>query len=740
MDRTIIISNRLPVTIRKVDNHFEFAESIGGLSTGLKGYHKKADSMWIGWPGLSNEEIGPENMDMIRQTLVKQYQCYPVFLSNSEIGEYYYGFCNKTIWPLFHYFTSMTEYESSMWKAYCLVNQKFFSAAASLLRENDIVWIHDYQLMLLPSLIKENYPDTKIGFFLHIPFPSFEIFRLLVWREEILTGLLGADLIGFHTYSYVRHFLSSARNLLGTVDHLNRIEYEDRQVWVDAFPMGIDYDRFAAKHELDSCFMESADIETLRDHRIILSVDRLDYTKGIPERIKAFQLFLTKYPEYRERMRWYLIVAPSRAEIDTYDALLSQIKEAVSETNGKFGTVNWMPIWFFYRSYPQEALINFYRYADVLLVTPLRDGMNLVVKEYIATRTDYEGMVVISETAGTASQLVEAVPVNPNDFNAIAEGIHTALVMPREEKIARNKIMHQRIRRYSVKFWADEFLHTLVRKAEELAVESPKINLEKHVSLLQKAYAATKSRILLLDYDGTLVGFRALPEQAKPDEELRILLKQLSGNPANTVVIVSGRDRHTLEQWLGDIPRLYLIASHGLWLRLPHQLRWIMTTEQTDGWKDQIRPILERYADHMPGSLIEEKDFSLAWHYRQCEPDMAELKLRELKETLLSMTRSSSLGLQEGNKVLEIKDSRINKGITASLLIKSREYDFLLGAGDDYTDEDLFSVMPRDAFSIKVGAEKTCANYRVRSWKSMRAVLHQLNAAGADSRSAEERR
>ncbi|MGE4353325.1 MAG: bifunctional alpha,alpha-trehalose-phosphate synthase (UDP-forming)/trehalose-phosphatase [Oscillospiraceae bacterium] len=724
MKKIIIISNRLPVTVKKVNGHFEFIESIGGLSTGLKSYHKQAGSIWIGWPGLSDEEIGPEDKEILKKELVEKYHCFPVFLSNQEIEKYYYGFCNKTIWPLFHYFTSKVEYNVSEWDAYARVNVKFFEAAKAFLSENDRVWVHDYQLMLLPNLIKENYPDTLVGFFLHIPFPSFEIFRLLNWRTEILRGILGADLIGFHTYSYVRHFLSSTRNLLYTEDNLNNIQYEGRQICVDAFPMGIDYKFFASEH-VESAGRDDIVIDNFADMQMILSVDRLDYTKGIPERIRAFRLFLTKYPEFRGKVRWYIILAPSRAEIDTYDTLLKTIQEDVSELNGRFGTLNWMPVWFFYRSFSQEQLIYFYRHADVLLVTPLRDGMNLVAKEYIASRTDYEGMVVISETAGAASQLVESVIVNPNDFSAIADGIKTALEMPREEKISRNKIMHQRIARYNAEFWADSFLSALSATTEQTA-SVPKRLTWKNSDVVEEAYRHAEKRILLLDYDGTLVGFQPIPEKAKPDEALKTLLRRLTSDPKNLVCIVSGRDSRNLEEWLGNIENLYLIASHGLWFRSPERKRWVMTMEQNTDWKKQILPILELYTDHMPGARIEEKAFSLAWHYRQCNPDVIGMKLSELRETLLFTIRSTPLVVQEGNKVLEIKDGRVNKGQTASVLIKNRRHDFVLGAGDDFTDEDLFYVLPQDAFSIKVGSDASCANYRIESYKHMRMLLERL--------------
>ena len=725
MSKIIFISNRLPVTVSKNEDSIDYNKSIGGLATGLKSYHEQSNSVWAGWPGITDEEITDSEKKHIRKKLKSEFQCLPVFLTNQEVNDYYFGFCNNTIWPLFHYFTFKTEYNETTWEAYQKVNRKFFEAVEPIIGETDTVWVHDYQLMLLPQMIKEKFPKASVGFFLHIPFPSYEIFRLLVWREELLLGVLGADLIGFHTYDYVRHFLSSARRLLGLEHNLNKLIYEDRYIQIDAFPMGIDYDRFAGEIESEEYKKEFKELaENKNTIKMILSIDRLDYTKGIPQRLRAFEQFLEMNPEYLEKVRLNLIVAPSRTEVDSYEELWKEIKELVSEINGKYGTVHWMPIWFFFQTFSQENLIAFYRNADMLLVTPLRDGMNLVAKEYTAARTDYLGMVVLSETAGVASEMGEAIVVNPNDTLAISKGIKAALNMPPEEKIAINKIIHKRLKRYNVEFWAGEFINSLHRTMIDSVTINPQISIEKNIGLIEDAYANAKRRVLFLDYDGTLVGFKSTPEQAKPDEELKELLRALTRDYKNTVVIISGRDRYTLDKWLGDIP-LHFYASHGLWLRHPGE-KWNMTVQLDNAWKKSIAHMLELYTVHMPGSLIEEKDYSLAFHYRQCEPDMTAFKLNELKVALMSMTESMSLEIQEGNKVLEIKDNRVKKGYGATQFIQNQHFDFILGVGDDFTDEDLFNALPSEAFTIKIGAGNSSAKYNVRSWKSMRALLARL--------------
>lgn len=729
MSKIIFVSNRLPVTVKKSESDIEYSKSIGGLATGLKSYHEQSNSIWAGWPGISKDELSEEEQLTIQQELRDTYSCLPISLSDEDINQYYHGFCNETIWPLFHYFTSKTDYNFDTWEAYKRVNQTFFDAIDPVIEPNDTIWIHDYQLMLLPQMIRDKYPDTKIGFFLHIPFPSYETYRLLIWREEILQGLLGANLIGFHTYDYVRHFLSSVRRILGKEHSLNNINYESYNVRVDAFPMGIDYDYFSQTPLTSNLSSESLEfIASTKNIQNIISIDRLDYTKGIPERIKAFKQFLTSYPEYHEKVRLNLIVAPSRVEVEMYDSLKREIEELVSKVNGQFGTLNWMPIWFFFRSFSQDDLIAFYQNSDVLLVTPLRDGMNLVAKEYVASRNDYKGMLVMSETAGAASELGEGIIVNANNLEEIALGIKTALDMPDYEKIERNKMMHRRLSRYNVKFWADEFLTALQNTTTEPVQTKPLLDINVESSEMITAYRNAEKRILFLDYDGTLVGFKPIPDQAKPDEDLRRTLAELTKDPNNTVVIITGRDRFIIEKWLGDLD-LHIIASHGLWYRTPGS-EWKMSINVDNEWKESIRPILEMYTDRMPGSLIEEKEFSLAWHYRQCEPEMVTLKRNELREALISITQSMSIGVLEGNKVLEVKDARINKGHGAHMLTRNQQYDFVFAVGDDHTDEDMFNALPKEAYSIKIGTGHTNANYQLKSFKDMRELLKTFSELG----------
>ena len=709
MSKTIFVSNRLPITVSLNQQGAVFHESIGGLATGLKREHDD-NGLWFGWVGLSKERM-KGHQQHITKTLFDTYHCVPVILSDQDIKLYYEGFSNQTIWPLFHYFPALTTFDDKMWLRYKRVNQKFYDTLKPYIETQSMIWIHDYQLMLLPALIRHDFPDVKIGFFLHIPFPSSEIFKLLIWKHSLLKGMLGADLIGFHTYDYVRHFLSSVRRILNISHQLYRLNYNERIVEVDAFPMGIHYDYFAKSRKL---------VNKKQPYRIILSVDRLDYTKGILERIRGYQTFLMKYPKYRKHVKLHLIVAPSRQRLPSYDQLSQNIEKLVSQINGAFGSFDWMPIWYLYQAFDQDELIQRYQEADVLMVTPLRDGMNLIAKEYIASHIDRRGVLILSETAGAASELSEAIIVNPNDDQQIAESIKYALDMPKSEQETRNDIMHQRLKRYNVTFWAQEFLSRLSKTHDENQLTKQIKPLDQKTFLDQ--YHRAKKRLILLDYDGTLVEFQDHPMQANPTKAIKQILKSLSSNPHNEIAIISGRDHDTLDKWLGRL-NITLIGDHGLWYKM-NQQPWRQTIMVQSAWKQSIRHVLEHFVDRIPGSFIEEKTNSLALHYRKAEPEMVAVKLREIKDALFSIKGTNPITILPGNMVLEIKDQRVNKGmITRHFDIKS--YDFICVAGDDITDEDMFIALP-NAYQIKIGFGETIASNRVESPKDLRHLLTQM--------------
>ena len=735
MNRILIISNRLPynISVSESGNELDVIPSVGGLATGMKSVYENNESKWIGWPGIIPEKDDNEIKQAIDKKL-KQFNCIPVYLNNEDIDKYYYGFSNKTIWPLFHYFTQYTKFEADEWKAYKTVNCKFADEITQHLQKGDKLWIHDYHLLLLPGLIKEKMPDVTIGFFLHIPFPSFEVFRILPWREEIIKGMLGADLIGFHTYDYERHFLSSVRRLLGHETTFNEIILENRTAIADSFPMGIDYKKFE-KAAIESMQKSVKDKSKIRqeldkymlvnpDVKLILSIDRLDYTKGIANRLRAFKYFLKKYPEFKEKVTLVMLSVPSRSSVEEYKLMKSEVDELVGHINGKYSTINWTPIWYFYRSLPFENLVDLYTSSEIALLTPIRDGMNLVAKEYLACKVDNKGVLILSEMAGAAKEMSEAIIVNPHNNEEIADAIKTALLMPEGEQISRNKILKKRLTRYNVDKWANDFLSSLLKAEKTKERYSAKKMTPKIESAIIKKYSTAQKRILFLDYDGTLTGFKNTPEKARPDKELYEILDNLARNKKNRVVLISGRDKETIVKWFGN-KNYSMVTDHGIWHKTP-ETKWELIEELQAGWKEAIKPVIEFYIDRTPGSFMEEKNFSLVWHYRQTDPELGKKRAHELKDELTSLTANLNLEILEGNKVVEIKNSGINKGRAARVHLQNKAYDFILGIGDDWTDEYLFEDLPENAFTIKVGYSHTQAKYHVDSYIQVRGFLKKL--------------
>ncbi len=722
MPKTIIVSNRLPVKISKEDGTLVTKPSEGGLATGLGSIYKEGDNVWIGWPGLavSSESEKTEITEQLADENMR-----PVFLTPKEIEEYYEGFSNETLWPNFHYFNQYAVYNQNFWDAYCKVNAKFSKAIEEIVEEGDTLWIHDYQLLLVPQLIRKVFHKLTIGFFLHIPFPSYESFRLLPWRREILQGMLGADFLGFHTYDDMRHFLSSVNRLAGLGNSNGQISLPDRKVLVDALPMGIDYDKYAnvaaAPETLDR---EVRYRTSIGDQKLILSIDRLDYSKGIPQRLRAFELFLERNEDYIGNVSLLMVVVPSRDQVPMYKQLKEEIDLLVGRINGKYGRLNWTPIHYFYRSFPLNALSAFYRMAHVALVTPMRDGMNLVCKEFIASKLDKKGVLILSEMAGASKELSDAILINPNDIEQQVDAITSALSMPLDDQVKHMDVMQKSLKRYNIHHWVNLFMERLnFIKDEQRSLETKIIDKDLSENI-KKQYNLANERIIFLDYDGTLTGFHGNPLDSKPDEELMDLLTGLIKDGKNKIVIISGRDKSTLNKWVSSYD-LEIIAEHGVWF-MSKKKEWSTAAELNGDWKDDIQKILDRYVDRTPGSFIEQKDYSLVWHYRKVETGLGEIRTRELTSHLKYITSNKNLQVLEGDKVVEIKNSEINKGKAAKVLLKQYNADFTMALGDDWTDEDTFLAMPEESITVKVGNSASAAKYNVPSYLEVRKLLWKL--------------
>ncbi|ANE53244.1 trehalose phosphatase [Flavisolibacter tropicus] len=733
MGRLIIISNRLPFSIDKTGEGLIVRQSSGGLVSALKSFFERrgtdsfanqySEEIWVGSVDSTEEDWRSAEAEGL---IDADFIIEPIFPPPALYNGYYTGFSNSAIWPLFHYFPTLVEYKKEYFEAYLKVNQLFADKIASIYEPGDVIWVHDYQLMLLPNMLRQRMPEASIGFFLHIPFPSYEIFRLMPsdWKRALLEGLLGADLVGFHTYDYVQHFVQSAKMIVKVESQFNTIYYNNRVVKADQFPIGIDYEKFRdASLDETVVGISSALEEKFYDQKILFSVDRLDYTKGLEHRLESFEIFLALYPEWRERVVFILNVIPSRDSIPTYNERRKLIEERVSTINGKYSTLQWQPLIYRYNHLSFDELCALYQVADVALITPLRDGMNLVAKEYIASCID-KGVLILSELTGAASELNEALIVNPTDTTEVANAINQALIMPLMEQRSRLSYMQRRLAEYDVLRWLKDFLEQL--SASKKDQDALRINILKEETIQEMLYQYSQAnkRSLLLDYDGTLAPFQKIPSMAAPSTELLQLLDDLTIDPANEVVIISGRDMNTLDKWLGHLP-VNMIAEHGACIKHKGE-KWKEVITMSTEWKEQVRPLMQLFVDRCAGSFIEEKKSTLAWHYRNTYPELGFMRSRELRNSLLQLTANTSLQVIDGNRVLEVRMVGVDKGASSIQMINYLNPDFILCIGDDTTDEDMFRALSDRGYTIKVGRGNTAAQHTLLSQREVYPFLRRF--------------
>ena len=721
--RLLIASNRLPVTLRDEGGLVHLVPSSGGLATALRAPHEGSDGLWFGWPGdLSGASAG-ERKEV--EAELRRMRTAPISMTPDEVAHYYDGFSNGVLWPLLHYLIDKVRLDAEHdFAVYQEINRRFAEAIAAEHRPGDAVWVHDYQLALVPGYLRRLVPDAVIGFFLHVPFPSADVFRILPWREEILRGLLGADLIGFHTSGYRHNFAHAAALVLGLDLGVDTIAFDDRAVRIGVYPISVDaavFEQAAGRPEV------AEEIERLRREtggkRLVLGIDRLDYTKGIPRRLLAIDRLLSREPAFRDDTHFLQIAVPTRENVDHYPELRRNVNELVGRLSSHHGTPSGMPIHFLYRSLPFAQLAALYRAADVMLVTPLRDGMNLVAKEYVASRTDDRGVLVLSELAGAADELPEALIVNPYDLSGVAGAIERALAMDPEEQRLRMSALRTRVRRNDVHRWASRFIDDLVPRSEPRPARTA-TTARDELSRRIRAARSAPTRLVLLDYDGTLVPLAPLPELAAPDAALLRLLRALAALPSTEVHVVTGRTRDSIDRWLGSLP-IVLHAEHGFWSKWSSL--WVANHPTPAEWKAKVEPLLADLVARTPGAFVEEKTAAIALHYRGTDPTLVAERLRELRPRLAIATAGEPLEILEGAKVLEVRLTGANKGSIARKLTADLHPDAaILAAGDDRTDEDMFAGLPERAITIRVGASRSRAMHSVASPEDMRAVLREL--------------
>ena len=723
----VVVSNRLPFRAERRAGAVRFTRSPGGLVAALDPVLQERGGTWVGWAGLAREDADAAGGLTLPDGGRVTYRAVP--LSDHEVSLYYGAFSNRTLWPLFHYFVGRTRIDGAAWSVYERVNERFAEVAAAGLPDGALVWVHDYHLLLVPQHLRRLSPRSRIAFFLHIPFPAADVFRVLPWSRRLLRGMLAADLVGFHVPAYAEHFLTCAERLLGCeVDRAaGLVRFDGREVSVQAHAIGIDVApleglaRGAGAVGRDPAEQRTADI---------LGVDRLDYTKGIHERLQAIERLFERYPAYRRRVVFTQLLVPSRERVAEYSELKREIDGTVGRINGRFAEAGWSPIRYLVRSLPPEELVPLYQQADVALVTPLRDGMNLVAKEYCVAQLENDGVLILSELAGAAEDLQEALIVNPFDIDAVADALHRALAMPADERRARMSALRDRVRANDVHGWVRGFLAAAEAASQRsrAAAASPADQIRRRLApwLAQRSTAA-----LFLDYDGTLTALAPRPEAARLSEAARQALEQARRTPNVDTVIVSGRSLEDLQQMVG-VPGLTYVGNHGFEIEGPG------ISYRHDG-AARFRSTLDAVAAELEGlgiagAWVERKGMTLSYHVREVPPGQRRAAERRAE----AICRRRRLRVRGGKCVVDVRPPfEWHKGhAVLYVLVRRHGADWIskvraLYIGDDVTDEDAFRSLRGIGRSIYVAqhpASGVSADFRL---PDPDAVLQLLRWVGS---------
>lgn len=714
----INVSSRLPVS--KGEDPVKSSNSLLTLMDSIADTHS---IWWIGWTG--SPQPSHTVCAHIKKKLRAEYQYIPVFLKDEEINAFFNGFSNSSIWPLLHYIPSQSSYDDAWYDVYMHVMERFADCVMESARDGDTVWIHDYHLMPLPLILKKRNAGLKIGFFFHTPFPSYELFRCHPRREELLNHVLGADLIGFQTFGYLRHFRSTVLRILGIESKINEIPHRGYVTKIGVFPVGVNLKKISDVVSLPQ-YTETLELYTQRfkERRIVLSVDNFDYSKGILHKLHVIETFLNRYPEHRDRVTFLIIAIPVREEINEYMHFTHDVAHAVGYINGKYSTVTNIPVHFIQQHLEFYDICALYTLADIALVTPLIDGMNLVAKEFIAVNNTGKGMLILSEFAGSSQELFNAVMINPYNNLQVARAIAEGLEMGVDEKRRMIEPMRERIRTNDAVFWANSFLLALDAAAEDPAIAVNIKNLDPSIAALFTKHSGKKA--LFLDYDGTLREFTDNPDEAVPSEQLTEIFSRFKERKDLSVFIISGRKMDFLLKHFGKYP-FALIGEHGYYIRRPEAFPGTeyttMLGEFDMSWKTEIDKIFKYFSKTTPGSSVEEKSSALVWHYRKSDPEFGLWKASALIGELTEVISNLPVAIHHGQKIVEVSSQYVNKGIAMARIINDQCFDRVLCAGDDKTDETMFKLKKDNIISVKIGEQETEADYRIASPSRFRKFL-----------------
>ncbi|KAK4758271.1 hypothetical protein SAY87_019572 [Trapa incisa] len=789
-ERVIIVGNQLPLKAQRRESgewHFSWDEDalLFQLKDGVD------DDKEIIYVGCIKEEISPEEQEDVAQTLLDNFKCVPAFIPSELFSKYYHGFCKQHLWPLFHYMLPLSpdlggRFDRSLWQAYVSVNKIFADKVMEVISpEDDFVWVHDYHLMVLPTFLRKRFNRVKLGFFLHSPFPSSEIYRTLPVRDELLRAFLNSDLIGFHTFDYARHFLSCCSRMLGISYQSKRgyigLEYYGRTVTIKILPVGIHINQLQSVLNLPKTVSLVSDLRNqFKGQTVLLGVDDMDIFKGISLKLLAMEQLLLQHPAARGKVVLVQIANPARGRGRDVKEVQCETNAMVRRINKAFGNEGYNPVILIVSPLQFYERIAYYVIAECCLVTAVRDGMNLIPYEYVISRQGNEkldeimglspsdlkrSMLVVSEFIGCSPSLSGAIRVNPWNIDAVTEAMDSALMISKMEKQLRHEKHYKYMSTHDVAYWARSFLQDLERACMDhvrrrlwgigfglgfrviaLDPNFRKLSIEHIVS----AYKRTKSRAILLDYDGTMILSNSI--STTPSPETVAILNSLCRDPKNAVFLVSGKDRHTLTRWFSSCNKLGIAAEHGYFVRPNQDADWDTCISVPDfEWKEAAEPVMRLYMETTDGSAIETKESAIVWDYHYADPDFGSCQAKELLDHLESVLANEPVSVKRGQNIVEVKPQGVNKGIVAERLLGAMKDrgtlpDFVLCIGDDWSDEEMFEVITcaregpllsplAEVFACTVGQKPSKAKYYLEDTTEILRMLQGLANASEQAAS-----
>ncbi|KNA06858.1 hypothetical protein SOVF_177210 [Spinacia oleracea] len=785
-DRKIVVSNFLPINAQKdpKSGKWSFSLDDDSLYLHLKdGFSPESEVFYV---GSLKVDVDVKEQEEVAQILLENFRCVPTFLPADLQKKFYHGFCKQYLWPLFHYMLPMSpdhgsRFDRGLWQAYVSANKKFADKVVEILNpEDDLVWVHDYHLMLLPTFLRRRFYRVKLGFFLHSPFPSSEIYRTLPVRDEILKAFLNSDLVGFHTFDYARHFLSCCSRLLGLDYESKRgylgIDYFGRTVFVKILPVGLQLRRLEVAMNHPSASVKVKEIQKqFEGKKIILGVDDMDIFKGISLKLLAAEHLLNQHPELQGKLVLIQIVNPARSTGKDVQEAKSETYEITKRINMKFGFPGYEPVILIDRPVPLYEKTAYYAMAECCIVNAVRDGLNLTPYKYVICRQGSpkideamgvspgetrSSMLVVSEFVGCSPSLSGAIRVNPWNIEAVADAMKMAISISELEKQLRHEKHYRYVSSHDVAYWSRSFVQDLERACKDhynkrcwgigfglsfrilaLSPSFRKLSVEYVVS----AYKKATKRAIFLDYDGTVVSDMSIVKT--PSSELISVLQNLCSDTKNTVFIVSGRGRDSLTEWLSPCDKLGIAAEHGYFLRWKQNCDWEISTVTTDDdWKKIAEPVMQLYTESTDGSTIESKESAIVWHHQDADPDFGSCQAKELLDHLENVLSNEPVVVTRGHNIVEVKPQGVSKGLVTERVLSEltndgKAPDFLLCIGDDLSDEDMFeSILSKascststgsvpEIFACTVGQKPSKAKYYLNDTKHVMRLLQGLTFA-----------